>query len=808
MFRDNLNKHDIEKIVDVVLAFNKATSYNTLLDVVLSEMMDITHSEAGTLYTLEDNTLHFRITKNSALNASVSTEAAFDLPPIVLNPDSIENISAYAAINNEIISVKDVYNCGKFNFSGPKYYDKLTGYRTCSMLVIPLTAYFDEREKTVGVIQLINAVDAETGRIVPFRDIYDPPQFIPALSSIAAIALANLNHRNELKRAMEEMRRVEIAEEKSRAKSRFLAKMSHEIRTPLNAILGITEIQLRQAALSEETSEAFLRIHSSSNLLLELINNLLDLSKAEADKMEIIAMPYAVTSLIVDIVQMNLVHTVNKQLSFVVKVDPSLPLKLIGSTLRIKQIVNNILSNAFKYTDFGTIELSFICNPAWGAEGKADDINLTITVIDTGRGMSDEQVSQLFEGEYIRFNEDEYVQGTGLGMAITHKLLMMMRGEVAVESTPGVGSCVTVHIPQEVESGGIIGKDLAESLQNYKDMKLSVKRAAGVVHEPMPYGRILVVDDQESNLYVAKGLFLPYKLTVETVESGQEAIDKVAAGNVYDIIFMDHMMPVMDGIEAVKILRNMGYEHPIVALTANAIVGQDEIFMQSGFSSFISKPVDTRLLDACLNRLIREKQPQEVIEAARLADEPYQDAPQQPGVPVEHFLRDASKATATLEAFMQQPSLEAEALKSYTIGIHSMKNLLRTLGERESANIANALEQAGRNAEIETIKAETPPLLAHFRKLAEAMERNATEDPEDDDGAPEDLDFLHTQLKAIQAACEVYNKMDAEAAMDALKQKPCSKQTKHFLREISLLMLRGDFEDAAKLAGQQRAQLA
>ncbi|MCL2227586.1 MAG: ATP-binding protein [Oscillospiraceae bacterium] len=795
----------INKIVDIVLAFNKETSYDRLLDVVLTELMEFTNSEAGTLYTLEGDALHFRISKNHALNISSSLGDAFDLPPIVLNPDNIENISAYAAINNETILIDDVYNCDRFNFSGPQKFDKITGYRTCSMLVFPLRAQFDEQEKLVGVIQLINAMDMETGKITAFKGIYDPPQFFPALSGIAAIALANLRHRHELKKAMEDMRRVEIAEEANRAKSQFLAQISHEIRTPLNSILGITEIQLGQAKSSEETTEAFLRIHNSSNLLLELINNLLDLSKVEADKMEIIARPYAVSNLIIDVVHMNLVHTVNKQLDFSVKVDSKLPLILMGSMLRIKQVLNNVLSNAFKYTDFGSVELSFICGPELGEPCDIEGINLTISVKDTGKGMTAGQVRQLFGEEYIRFNEREHIQGTGLGMSITHKLVTLMGGVIAVESAPDEGTCVTVQIPQKVEGEGVIGEDAAKSLQNYESTQSSQKWVAGFAHEPMPYGRIMVVDDQESNLYVAKGLFSPYKLTVETAVSGLAAIEKVAAGEVYDVIFMDHMMPDMDGVEAVKILRKMGYEHPIVALTANAIIGQDEMFMQNGFSDFISKPVDTRILDACLNHFVRKKQPPKIIKSAKLTSEPSRDAPKHHDVPVEHFLRDADKVVVTLDAFVQQQSFDAEALRSYILSVHSMKNLLASLGESELANRANALENAGRNADIEAIKADAPALLACFCDFVEMLKVEAAEElkeVEGDDGAPEDLEYLRMQLSSIQAACEDYDKMGAESAMDALMQKPRSKQTKLFLREVSLLLLRGDYEDAAALANQ------
>ena len=192
----DINGYDIKKILDVVMAFNSETCYEKLLNIILTKMIEITYSDAGTLYIAEEGKLHFRIMKNISLNISRSVQDTIDLPPIVLNKDSIENISAYAAIHNEIIMVDDVYESKRFNFSGPKHYDKLTGYRTRSMLVLPLATYWSEEAEVLGVIQLINAIHPESKEVIPFDDIYQPP-VIPALSHIAAQTLANLTHMKE-----------------------------------------------------------------------------------------------------------------------------------------------------------------------------------------------------------------------------------------------------------------------------------------------------------------------------------------------------------------------------------------------------------------------------------------------------------------------------------------------------------------------------------------------------------------------------------------------------------------------------------
>jgi CheY-like chemotaxis protein len=231
-----------------------------------------------------------------------------------------------------------------------------------------------------------------------------------------------------------------------------------------------------------------------------------------------------------------------------------------------------------------------------------------------------EQVQNLFYA-YSRFNlkVNRFVEGTGLGMNIVQHLVKNMDGNISVDSTPGKGTEVTVHLTQGYAGPTRLGKELAENLNKFHLSNISKMKKAPIVRELMPYGRVLVVDDMETNLYVAKGFLLPYRLTIETALSGTEAIEKIGRGNVYDVVFMDHMMPVMDGIETVKIIRGKGYTYPIVALTANAVLGQADIFMANGFDGFISKPIDIRELNASLNKFVRDRQPPEVIKAVRAA---------------------------------------------------------------------------------------------------------------------------------------------------------------------------------------------
>ena len=423
--------------------------------------------------------------------------------------------------------------------------------------------------------------------------------------------------RDSLKEAMEETQRItvaaemqrrEIAEEESRAKTRFLAHMSHEIRTPMNAVLGTAEIQLQRGSPSPQTEEAFLLIYNSANLLRVIINDVLDLSKIESGKMEIIPVTYETETLIGDIVQFNLMHFGNKKLGFVLDVSEDLPHGLTGDEIRIKQVLNNLLSNAVKYTDEGEVRLSFDVESP-GPDRESDNVMLVIRVSDTGQGMTAAEIDNLFTREFTRFNtqSNRAIEGSGLGMSIAYSFITMMQGDIKVESTPGKGSTFIVRLPQKTQDDRVLGRETADSLNRLEITKKLSKKPDNFTLDPMPYGRVLVVDDVDINLYVAEGILSSYEIAVEMVGSGQEAVDRVTDGKEYDIIFMDHMMPGMNGLEATRIIRGMGYTHPIVALTANAFKDTTKMFMKNGFSGFISKPIDMEKLNVYLECFIRDK---------------------------------------------------------------------------------------------------------------------------------------------------------------------------------------------------------
>ncbi|MCL2101527.1 MAG: transporter substrate-binding domain-containing protein [Fibromonadales bacterium] len=402
---------------------------------------------------------------------------------------------------------------------------------------------------------------------------------------------------------------TKMAHKASKTKSNFLAKMSHEIRTPVNAIMGITEIELNKERNSTEAKEALGKIYKSSYMLLGIINDILDISKVETDKFELMPEKYETASLINDIVNLNQLRIDNKPIKFELKVSEKLPCYLLGDDLRVKQIINNLLSNAFKYTKKGYVKL----------EVYYDVPYLVVKVSDTGLGMTKEHIANLFD-EYSRFNmaANRTIEGTGLGMSITKKLVEMMHGKIDVKSELGTGTAFVVHLAQKSLGTDTLGKELAKSLQNFNFSDKKQMEKIKIKRDFMPAGRVLIVDDLDTNLFVTQGLLQPYGLKIEIANSGFEALEKIK-NNEYNIVFMDHMMPEMDGVETAKRIREFDEPQkrnlPIVALTANAVSGTKEMFLANGFNDFLSKPIDVLKLDAILKKWIPKEEKAPKIEA-------------------------------------------------------------------------------------------------------------------------------------------------------------------------------------------------
>jgi CheY-like chemotaxis protein len=322
----------------------------------------------------------------------------------------------------------------------------------------------------------------------------------------------------------------------------------------------------------------------------------------------------------------------------------------------------------------------------------------------------------------------------------------------------------------------------------------------------MPYGSVLIIDDVETNIFVASGLMVPYELKIDSAESGFKAIDKVKEGNVYDIIFMDHMMPIMDGIEATKKLRELGYKEPIVALTANAVAGQAEIFLENGFDDFISKPIDIRRLNTVLNTFIRDKQPPDVIEAAR-AQAQMKSEQTSAAAPklsfsqqiIESFVRDANKSITALQQIIDMGiPLSKDSMKNYIVHTHGMKSALINVGSMELSADAYKLEQSGRDNDIEFISTETPVFLSALRAFVDNLSSHGkapADDTPDADISDEKEQSLKETLLSIIDSCGVYDEAAIEKTLTGLKDGTWPQHINEVLNRITELLLHSDFDE-------------
>ena len=609
---------------------------------------------------------------------------------------------------------------------------------------------------------------------------------------------------------------VEEAQRANQAKSNFLANMSHEMRTPLNAVIGLSGLSLEAEKLDEEDKANIEKVYNAGTMLLNLVNDILDISKIEADKLELVPVDYDVPSIINDTVTQNILRIGEKPIEFKLNIDENMLARLNGDEQRVKQIINNLLSNAIKYTEEGTVELNVSCHR------EKEKVMLTFEVRDTGRGIKPEDMEKIFT-DYVKIDLEvnRSIEGTGLGLPITKRIIEKMNGSISLESEYEKGSVFTAVIEQKFVSDAIIGAEVVKNLKSFRYSEEKRDRNMRFTRISMPYASVLVVDDQQTNLDVARGFLKPYKMHVDCVTSGQEAIKHMHDEKVkYNAVFMDHMMPGMDGIEAVRHIREIGTEYvqnvPIVALTANAIAGSEEMFLHNGFQAFLSKPINYINLDSVLRKWVRDKSKEGAVPV-----EATDEKEEKPDTAILNALYEIAALNTKKALSMYAGSFETylsvlrsycdntptvidklrgvtdENLANYAINVHGLKGSSAGIGADKLSGSAYELEMAAKEGRLQEVLEKNEALLDAAENLVNTIRTAITKQREKED-TPSNKAPDRKLLTKLRKNLSDYNMSGIDDAMEKLESPDYDVDT-DFTKKLREKIIIGDFEGAEKL---------
>ena len=701
-------------------------------------------------------------------------------------------------------------------------------------------------------------------------------------------------------------------ERAARMKSDFLANMSHEIRTPMNAVIGMAEIASREE-LSATARDAVTQIQKSGRSLLNIINDILDYSKIESGKMEIVPEKYQPTSELNDVANILATRIGAENLELYMVVDPDIPHTLYGDAMRIRQVLINLASNAIKFTREGSVSIKLTC------EYTGDDlVKLTYHIIDTGIGIKQEDMDKLFTSfSQVDSRRNRSVEGTGLGLAISQRLVKSMGGEMGVNSSYGEGSDFWFTIKQKVvdvsrdlvienadrkKAVGIYSEDKLRMIFGDEMQKLDVENevitsideykpsgkqdyiflvygkytddvreffkghpsVSGIVlvefnsdfvpdlpnvhtiRRPIstlgmvrvlndnaddaisssetedgfvvdftaPDARILVVDDNAINITVAEGLLSPLKVNIDSALSGQEAIEKVTAGD-YDIVFMDHMMPGLDGVDTTKIIRQLlppDKQHlVIIALSANVMESAREAFTEAGMNDFVAKPVELREITSKLKKwLPKEKICKGAVPAA-VSEEDSAPILGFDGLDSDSAIKALGSATLynkIVEEYFRfgaekydgiKKAFDTDDIEDYTIRVHALKSSSRQIGASRLGNLAEELEKAGKAKDTDIIREKTAPMLEVYSKLLDDLSAYYPKAESDEEKPLIGVDILKEQLGLLRTACEDLDMDAMEAVAGELRKYSYSNELKDTIDKLLHAIDSIDTEECEKL---------
>lgn len=614
---------------------------------------------------------------------------------------------------------------------------------------------------------------------------------------------------------------MNAAEKAEGARDIFLANMSHELRTPINTILGLNELILRES--QEETIKEYARdIRQAGNVLLTLVSDILDFSKLEADRLDLNEGIYDVSSLLNDLINSISVQLRRKRLDLKLEIAQDIPYKLQGDEIHIRQIISNLLSNAVKFTEKGRVTLYF----NWKKVSE-EEIELDVIVKDTGIGIKEEDIPKLFRAfqrmdSTVRSKDDR----TGLGLAITKRLVEMMGGELTVQSVYGKGTAFSFQIRQKVVDFAPLGdfeKQYRESLRSIEDY-----------HEKFiaPMGRVLIVDDNAMNLAVAQGLLKGTRLQVDVAASGEECLELIKR-KTYHVICMDHMMPVMDGVQTLHAIRalegNPSKDIPIIALTANAVAGARDLYLKEGFQDYLTKPIDA---DKFENMLI-EYLPDNVVYMTHNMD--INDAYKEEEAGNELSIRESQlylmgfnlrnglkymggdkalygKVLHDFHSILQE---KEEALKEflkkgdmpgYMIIVHSLKGNARNVGADDLADEAFELEKMAKAGQVEDVTVRSPILFSLMSTMRNSLKVYLDNEEKlavkQEEGETQEVENITEDdwRKALQELADRLDDFDGDTALARIRElkhynrpesdkkmlRLCEKAVKDFAYDVAL----------------------